>query len=211
MYQAISLVTTGRIKIRKGLTVRDVCMGLTYFKRFLMETDVSGPLSDALAVPPDYRLVAWDESLLEAHARVKYRCFHEEIDSHVFPSLGDPDGCLRLMRDIALGDGFLPGATWLLAYTNPLQGQTDYCGTIQGVCRDGGKGSVQNFGVLPQHRGRGLGTVLLRKSLEGFREAGVFRVTLEVTAKNQDAQRLYERLGFRRLRTVYKTADVAYA
>ena len=51
----------------------------------------------------------------------------------------------------------------------------------------------------------------MRKSLEGFREAGVFRVTLEVTAKNQDAQRLYERLGFRRLRTVYKTAEVAYA
>jgi ribosomal protein S18 acetylase RimI-like enzyme len=70
---------------------------------------------------------------------------------------------------------------------------------------------VQNFGVVREHRGRGLGTLLLQKSLEGFRTAGVFRVTLEVTAKNQDAQRLYQRLGFRRLRTVYKTAEVAYA
>ena len=186
-------------------------MGLTYFKRFLMEIDVSGPPLDAVPVPPDYHLVAWDDSLLELHARVKYRCFHEEIDSHVFPSLSDPDGCLRLMRDIAQGDGFLPGATWLLAYTHPLSRRTDYCGTIQGICRSEGKGSLQNFGVVPEHRGRGLGTVLLRKSLEGFRDAGVFRVTLEVTAKNQDAQRLYQRLGFRRLRTVYKTAEVAYA
>ena len=96
--------------------------------------------------------------------------------------------------------------------TNPQRGRTDYCGTIQGICRTGDrKGSVQNFGVVPEHRGRGLGTVLLQKSLEGFRAAGVFRVTLEVTAKNQDAQRLYQRLGFRRLRTVYKVAEVAYA
>jgi len=186
-------------------------MGLTYFKRFLMETDVSTGLIHLDPLPPGYHLVAWDESLLEAHAQVKYRCFHEEIDAHVFPSLGHPDGCLRLMRDIVQGDGFLAGATWLLACTSPIQNRIDYCGTIQGVRCAGEKGSVQNFGVVPEHRGRGLGTMLLQKSLEGFRAAGVFRVTLEVTAKNQDAQRLYQRLGFRRLRTVYKTAEVAYA
>jgi ribosomal protein S18 acetylase RimI-like enzyme len=187
-------------------------MGLTYFKRFLMEVDVSGPLFEPVGPPPGYHLVAWDDSLLETHASVKYRCFHEEIDAHVFPSLGDPEGCRRLMRDIAQGDGFLSGATWLLAYTNPQRGRTDYCGTIQGICGAGErKGSVQNFGVVPEHRGRGLGTVLLQKCLQGFRAAGVFRVTLEVTAKNQDAQRLYQRLGFRRLRTVYKVAEVAYA
>jgi hypothetical protein len=187
-------------------------MGLTYFKRFLMEVDVSEPRFEPLGLPPCYHLIPWDDSLLEAHACVKYRCFHEEIDAHVFPSLGDPEGCRRLMRDIIQGDGFLSGATWLLAYDNPQRGRTDYCGTIQGICRTGDrKGSVQNFGVVPEHRGRGLGTVLLQKCLEGFRAAGVFRVTLEVTAKNQDAQRLYQRLGFRRLRTVYKVAEVAYA
>lgn len=187
-------------------------MGLTYFKRFLMEVNVSGVTFEPVTLPPGYHLVAWDDSLLEAHAGVKYRCFHEEIDAHVFPSLGDPEGCRRLMRDITQGDGFLSGATWLLAYTNPYRGRTEYCGTIQGICGVGErKGSVQNFGVVPEHRGRGLGTVLLQKSLEGFQAAGVFRVTLEVTAKNQDAQRLYQRLGFRRLRTVYKVAEVAYA
>jgi hypothetical protein len=190
---------------------RDAYMGLTYFKRFLMEADVSHAIFNPGPLPPGYHLVAWDDSLLEAHAQVKYRCFHEEIDAHVFPSLGHPDGCLRLMRDITQGDGFLAGATWLLACTSPVRNRIEYCGTIQGVRCNGEKGSVQNFGVVPEHRGRGLGTMLLQKSLEGFRAAGVFRVTLEVTAKNQDAQRLYQRLGFRRLRTVYKTAEVAYA
>jgi len=186
-------------------------MGLTYFKRFLMEIDLSDPLFVVACLPGGYRLVAWEESLLEAHAGVKYRCFHEEIDAHVFPSLGHPEGCLRLMRDITLGEGFLAQATWLLAHTDPLNRRVNYCGTIQGIRNGNGKGSVQNFGVVPEYRGRGLGTVLLRRSLEGFREAGVGRVTLEVTAKNQDAQRLYQRLGFRLVRTVYKTAEVAYA
>ncbi|NLF72767.1 MAG: GNAT family N-acetyltransferase [Candidatus Anammoximicrobium sp.] len=186
-------------------------MGLTYFKRFLMEIDLSGRLSDAAQLPSAYRLVPWDEALLEAHADVKYRCFHAEIDAHVFPSLGYPEGCLRLMRDITGGESFLPQATWLLACTDPRNSRVDYCGTIQGL-RDGDRrGSVQNFGVVPAHRGRGLGTVLLQRSLEGFRAAGVGRVTLEVTAENQDAQRLYQRLGFRCVRTVYKTAEVAYA
>ncbi len=186
-------------------------MGLTYFKRFLMEIDLSGPLFDGAALPGGYGLLAWDESLLDAHAAVKYRCFHEEIDAHVFPSLGYPEGCLRLMRDISQGEGFLAEATWLLAYSNLLNRRVDYCGTIQGMRIGGGKGSVQNFGIVPEYRGRGLGTMLLNRSLDGFRQAGVERVTLEVTAKNQDAQRLYQRLGFRRVRTVYKTADVAYA
>jgi hypothetical protein len=186
-------------------------MGLTYFKRFLMEIELSDRLFDAAHLPAGYRLVAWDESLLEAHADVKFRCFHEEIDAHVFPSLGHPEGCRRLMRDITQGEGFLAQATWLLACTNPLTGRADYCGTIQGIRNGSGKGSVQNFGVVPAYRGQGLGTVLLRRSLDGFREAGVSRVTLEVTARNEDAQRLYQRLGFRLVRTVYKTAEVAYA
>ena len=117
-------------------------MGLTYFKRFLMEVDVSGLLFEPVGLPPGYHLVAWDDSLLEAHAGVKYRCFHEEIDAHVFPSLGDPEGCLRLMRDIAQGDGFLSGATWLLAYTNPFAAERTIAARFKGFAGVG-KGKVR--------------------------------------------------------------------
>ena len=62
-------------------------MSIAYFKRFRMEIE----LYEALPVPelpPEYSWVAWDDALVEAHAEVKYRCFQEEIDATVFPSLG---------------------------------------------------------------------------------------------------------------------------
>jgi len=186
-------------------------MGLTYFKRYRMEIDVARPLFPCPRIPPGYTLRVWDDSLLEAHADTKFRCFCHELDANVFPSLGYMDGCLKLMREITRRDRFVAEATWLLNYTHPADGWSEYCGTIQGVRKRKDVGAVQNVGIAPEHRGCGLGTYLLRRALEGFRDAGYRRVNLEVTAKNLGAQRLYRRLGFRRVKTVYKTAEVAYA
>jgi mycothiol synthase len=57
-------------------------------------------------------------------------------------------------------------------------------------------GSIQNVGVLPNFRGRGLGTALVRQALLSFAELGLEKAYLEVTAENAGAYRLYERLGF---------------
>jgi ribosomal protein S18 acetylase RimI-like enzyme len=49
----------------------------------------------------------------------------------------------------------------------------------------------------------------LLQALDGFRRAGLRKAYLEVTARNTGAIRLYERYGFRKVRTVYKTAELA--
>jgi ribosomal protein S18 acetylase RimI-like enzyme len=175
-----------------------------------MEIDVT---HGAFPVPPlaaGYRLVPWEASLLQAHGDVKYECFCLELDAIVFPCLGDRDGCQRLMREIASRDGFVAGATWLLEFHPDGRRKPEYCGTVQGV-RDNLGGGIQNLGITPRHRGHGLGTSLLHAALVGFHDVGVRRVHLEVTAQNAGAIRLYQRLGFRRTKTVYKAADVAYA
>lgn len=186
-------------------------MGLVYFKRFRMELDLGRPLFDEPPLPPGYSLVPWDDDLLEAHARTKYRCFCDELDAHVFPCFSDYSGCLRLMRDITQRDGFLAGTTWLAHCGVPGSPDSEYIGTIQGLENQQGLGAVQNVGIVPSHRGRGLGTCLIYKALLGFRAAGLRRVTLEVTAKNRGAIGLYRRLGFRQIRTLYRVAEVAYA
>lgn len=185
-------------------------MSLTYFKRFRMEYNVAGPIFEPRPLPRGYAFLRWRASLFDAHVDVKFRSFKSEVDANVFTCFHDRDSCGRLMTEIANRHGFLPQATWLLSYSSPRLTRSEPCGTIQGVHDQSGLGAIQNIGVLPTHRGHGLGTALIHRSLLGFREAGLERVYLEVTAQNAAAVRLYLRLGFKKVKTVYKAADVAY-
>lgn len=176
-------------------------MSVTYFKRFRMEVDL------ALAAPPPelargYFWVPFQRAIVASHATIKHRSFANELDALIFPCLGDADGCHRLMEDISSRRGFLPEATWMIGSAS------GYVGTVQGVIDRHPVGMIQNLGVIPEARGRGFGTALLLKALEGFKAAGLGRGLLEVTAQNTVAVRLYRRLGFRRARTVYKAVDV---
>ncbi|MCH1440879.1 MAG: GNAT family N-acetyltransferase, partial [Rubripirellula sp.] len=63
--------------------------------------------------------------------------------------------------------------------------------------------------IDPGHRSLGLGSVLLERAATGFRAAGLQRMHLEVTTDNTAAIRLYERLGFKRAKVVFKAAEVA--
>ena len=186
-------------------------MGITYFKRYRMEYDLRQPLFDAPLLPQHYMMLQWDECLIERHAETKYQSFRQEIDANVFPCLGERDGCIRLMNDISRRNGFVPKATWLLIDSLSESKYRNGCGTIQGIIDSKGSGSIQNLGIIPEHRNLGLGTILLKYALQGFKEDHIEVATLEVTAQNQRAYRLYQRLGFKTVRTVYKAAEVAYA
>ncbi len=184
-------------------------MVLTYFKRFRMEINLLARDFSRFQMPKGYRLAAWDNSLLEAHAEVKYASFRDEIDANVFPCFTELAGCYRLMSEIVRKPGFLSQATWLAVYMGASGEYAEPCGTVQGLRDPTGLGGIQNLGVVPEHRSRGLGTVLMYRALHGFRQAGLSRAFLEVTADNRDAIRLYERMGFAIVKTVFKAAEVA--
>jgi ribosomal protein S18 acetylase RimI-like enzyme len=175
-----------------------------YFKRYKMEVELTGlPLPE---VPPGYRWMAWQGALIDAHAEVLSQSFGNELDAEVFPSLGDRNGCLSLLTEIARKSGFLPGATWLLVDPGDLP-----CASVQGLQDRQGYGAIQNLGVVPSHRCRGLGEATLLQALHGFRRAGSGRAVLEVTAGNDSAIRLYRHLGFRSRKTLYKAVpDLRY-
>jgi ribosomal protein S18 acetylase RimI-like enzyme len=62
----------------------------------------------------------------------------------------------------------------------------------------GPAGVLQDVIVDPEHRGRGVGRLLLDATLEFFRSRGVPRVVLSTAAQNEAAQRLFASMGFRR-------------
>jgi len=183
-------------------------MGLTYFKRYRMELDLDKEIFSAPLFPVIYQLVPYDDEILRDHAVAKFQSFRQEMDANVFPCLGRRDGCLRLMREIARRSGFVPEATWLLRYRETASGLPEPIGTVQGLQIENW-GAIQNLGIAKLHRGLGLGTALLHKAAIGFRDAGLRRMHLEVTTDNTAAVRLYERLGFRKAKVVYKAAEVA--
>jgi ribosomal protein S18 acetylase RimI-like enzyme len=55
---------------------------------------------------------------------------------------------------------------------------------------------VADFVISPDFRGQGLGEFLLRYSLLQYKQAGFQQAGLAVTALNQPALNLYEKLGF---------------
>ena len=181
---------------------------IVFFKRYRMQFDLRNHLFDDIQTPPNFRLLEWRPSLLRSHAEAKFRSFREELDSNVFPSLGDADGCLKLMRDISGSNSFVPEATWLLVDSDPSREFSVNCGTVQGIMDGPDIGLIQNIGVVKSYRGQGLGSLIVRRSLAGFQSAGAKVVSLEVTTQNESAIRLYERLGFKTMKIVYKTVEV---
>ncbi len=183
-------------------------MSVTLFKRYRMSFDLTRKLPAVKPLLASYVLLPWREELLRAHAETKYKSFCDEMDTNIFSCLGRRDGCHRLMADIAGRSGFVPEATWLLVH-HTAHGTIESCGTIQAVQTDERSASIQNIGIIPGHRGRGLGAALIVKSLEGMQRLGLRQGTLEVTAHNLGAIRLYRRLGFVTQRIVYKSTEIA--
>jgi ribosomal protein S18 acetylase RimI-like enzyme len=56
---------------------------------------------------------------------------------------------------------------------------------------------ISNVAVYPAHRGRGIGSLLIERARAEATKAHASRLILDVETDNPDAQRLYERLGFR--------------
>jgi mycothiol synthase len=75
--------------------------------------------------------------------------------------------------------------------------------------REESVGYVDILAVAPDHQGRGLGGLMLRRAMAGFAAAGLARAQLGVASDNPRALRLYERAGMTvrfRVDTVERTA-----
>jgi ribosomal protein S18 acetylase RimI-like enzyme len=68
------------------------------------------------------------------------------------------------------------------------------------IARRGRVSRVAGMGIVPAHRNRKLGGAMLRPLMEEARARGDARMVLEVIEQNVPALKLYERLGFQRVR-----------
>jgi mycothiol synthase len=92
---------------------------------------------------------------------------------------------------------FDPSLVWVALERETVVG-ANICGWKEG----GDWGWIGQLGVLPDHRGRGIGEVLLNTAFAEFWRRGERRVALGVVADNPAATRLYERVGMSVLFTI---------
>ncbi|NBR04892.1 MAG: GNAT family N-acetyltransferase [Planctomycetes bacterium] len=177
----------------------DGSLNKSYLKRYRMELDFN-PKDKVFVpeLPENYAWQEWTWKVQEMHAEVIFESFHKEMDCQIFSSFHTLGGCSMLMREICLRAEFVPEATWLI---NAPEGP---CGSIQAILQKGKTLAIQNVGVTPQHRKKGLGKALLLKLISSLESYNLNKITLEVSAQNLAAIQLYRNLGFRKTKLIYK-------
>jgi len=117
-----------------------------------------------------------------------YRSLGDSGDSFYESELRDIAGRVESgLVLVALVDGVLVGCVTVSFGATALSEVDDpYAATIR------------MLGVASTARGRGVGEALVRRCIEKAHEHGCARVRLDTRTSMTSAQRLYERLGFRR-------------
>jgi len=178
-----------------------------HYKRLRMRLDLDRRL-EAPELPDGYQFVPWQPIVQERHSQVQWRAFRDDLDGRLFSCLSNLQGCRRLLRDTVDHGQFSADATWLVVFCPEPEWPAVDCAMIQGLARPGATGAIQNVGVIPEHRGFGIGRAVLLQALHGFRNLGIRRATLEVTSANQSAVNLYLSMGFEVTRVLYRRANV---
>lgn len=171
----------------------------SYLKRYRMELEFN-PKDKVFVpeLPAGYSWQEWTWKVQEMHADAIFKSFHKEMDCKIFSSFHTQGGCSMLMREICLRADFVPEGTWLIL------GPDGPCGSVQSILKKGKTLAIQNVGVIPQERRKGLAKALLLKLISSLERYNINKITLEVTAQNIAAIQLYRGLGFRKTKLIYK-------
>jgi ribosomal protein S18 acetylase RimI-like enzyme len=161
----------------------------------LAQAKLSGnPLSEGLCLDP------WKDRSLESAARLIQLAYADHVDSQINDQYRTETGSLRFLRNIVLLPGcgqFLPEASFL---ARPVTGDKPVGMVLTSTVAEG-VGHTTQVCVMPGHQHRGIGRLLMERSIEALRQRGYHSLSLTVTASNRRAVELYERLGFRTVKT----------
>jgi ribosomal protein S18 acetylase RimI-like enzyme len=206
LYALIGVAGVRRVESQLMLLSEDSARALgrepfvRLFERLLMKLDADTPLPPGRAsTERRFRIDPWNDRHHDAAATALSLAHAEHIDSQINDQYGTLDGARCLATNIVRFPGFSPPAS-SIAFDSTT-------GSVAGmvlssfVARD--VAEITELCVTPDARGAGLGYEVLRQSIGTLRGEGAKRISLAVTAANEDAVRLYIRCGFHMARRFY--------
>jgi len=114
----------------------------------------------------------------------------ERYGAYLGTQLGKPDIVILVAEKVA--EKVAGGDKEVVGYTYAGVEGTDY------MALRGPAGAIYDLVVDPDHRRQGIGGALLEATIAALEAKGAPRVVLSTAEKNEDAQRLFARAGFRR-------------
>lgn len=127
-------------------------------------------------------------------------CLADSLDAWDRAAVADlgADGAARLIT--SPWDGFRHDPSWweLLVLGDEVVGFVLPV-VYEGTGRNGlDEGTIMHLGVVPQHRGRGLGRAVLRRATATLLDHGVWRLYVDTAAANASMQGHFEAEGWQR-------------
>lgn len=166
-----------------------------YPRRFF-EADLDRVLDLPPKDPAGAAITPWSEHRQEDAARLIATAYTGHIDSLINDQYRSIPGARRFLTNIVqyLGCGTFFAPASYIAWERTSR---TACGLCLASLVAADVGHITQLCVAPGQRNSGLGYEMLRRSLVALAANGARRVSLTVTASNEAAIRLYERVGFR--------------
>jgi Acetyltransferases len=140
----------------------------------------------------------WTEARQEETAHLIASAYRGHIDSSINDQYRSANGAKRFLMNIVQypGCGSFHAPASMLAETAGHQ----LAGISLSSLVAADIGHITQICVAPELKGSGIGYELMRRSMVSLAERGCRKVSLTVTASNQVAIQLYQRMGFRAMR-----------
>jgi ribosomal protein S18 acetylase RimI-like enzyme len=173
------------------------------FERLLMFLESDGLLRPGKAsASRRFRIEPWADHLIDSAATVISLAYIGHIDSQINDQYRTFDGARRFLYNIVQFPGC--GAFYRPASFVASDLATGWvAGIVLSSFVADDVAHVTQLCVTPHAKGAGLGYELLRQAVTALRAGGARRITLTVTAANEEAVRLYGRCGFREIRRFF--------
>jgi len=174
--------------------------GFQLYTRQFMLLDLQKTTESGASPSGALRLARWNDRYFEPCAKLIYLAYANHVDGEINDQYRSSHGALKFLKNIILLPGcgqFVPGASFLLHEP----GSEELVAAVLTSEVSPGVGHTTQICVLPGYQGHGLGRMLMQTSAEALRSMKFRELTLTVTSDNHTAVRLYEKLGFRTIKS----------
>jgi ribosomal protein S18 acetylase RimI-like enzyme len=168
--------------------------GFQYHPRYYLELDLSS-YRGATEHSSQERVVNWDSAYIPHIAEMTLASYRDQLDAVLCEDYCSLPGCESYLRSVVDNPGcgvFVAEASHIALDSRGIP-----CGFVLGSRISATAGMIPQIAIAPSHQGRGLGKVLIDRTLGHFKARGCRTVSLTVTKRNRRAFEWYQRLGFK--------------